>query len=147
MLDNALQHYHWSLKKNSFFIKKNWFTSGTRTRREYPNSLGVGKRFNFSSPLGMGRVMGRYMRVRDKDMEDKTRLHPAPLSCLPSNDSFGVIFSIIEKLLLKIRSKQSCNMLIKFGYWKKLNQRMRTHGKEEKASTIKLPAQEVTGTT
>ena len=64
----------------------------------------------------MGRVMGRYMRVRDKDMEDKTRLHPAPLSCLPSNDSFGVIFSIIEKLLLKIRSKQSCNMLIKFGY-------------------------------
>jgi len=39
-------------------------------------------RINSSSPLGMGRVMGRYMGVGDGDGEGKTRPHPAPMSCL-----------------------------------------------------------------
>ena len=50
--------------------------------REYPNPLGMGMRFNFSSPFGMSRVTGKYMRVRDGDGEGKTRPHPATLSCL-----------------------------------------------------------------
>jgi len=43
---------------------------------EYPNPLGTGMRFNFSSPLSMGWVMGKYMRVGDGDGEGKTRPHP-----------------------------------------------------------------------
>jgi len=50
--------------------------------REYPNPLGTGMRFNFSSSLGMGRVMGKYMGVGDGDGEGKTCPHPAPLPCL-----------------------------------------------------------------
>jgi len=50
--------------------------------REYPNPLGTGMRFNFSSPLGMGRVTGKYMGVGDGDGEGKTCPHPAPLPCL-----------------------------------------------------------------
>jgi len=48
--------------------------------REYPNPLEKGMRFNFSSPLGMGRETVKYMGVGDG--EGKTRPHPAPLSCL-----------------------------------------------------------------
>ena len=44
--------------------------------------MGTGIRFNFSSPLGMGRVTGKYMGVGDGDGEGKTRPHPAPLPCL-----------------------------------------------------------------
>jgi len=53
-------------------------------RLEYPNSLGTGMRFNFSSPLGMSRVTGKYMGEGDEDGdgEGKTRPHPAPLPCL-----------------------------------------------------------------
>ncbi|KEH23265.1 hypothetical protein MTR_7g072625 [Medicago truncatula] len=32
--------------------------------------------FNFSSPLGMGRVASKYMRVGDEDGEGKTRPRP-----------------------------------------------------------------------
>jgi len=39
-------------------------------------------RFDFSSPLGMGRVTGKYMSVGYRDKEGKTRPHPAPLPCL-----------------------------------------------------------------
>ena len=46
-------------------------------RREYPNPLVTGMRFNFSSLLGMGRVTGKYTRVGDGDGEGKTRPHPA----------------------------------------------------------------------
>jgi len=56
-------------KKLLFFIKK-LFNSGT------------GMRFNFSSPLGMGRVAGKYMRIGYGDGEGKTRAHPALLPCL-----------------------------------------------------------------
>jgi len=51
-------------------------------RREYPNSLGTGTGFNFSSLLDIDRVMDNYMRVENEDGEDKTRPHPAPLSCI-----------------------------------------------------------------
>ena len=50
--------------------------------RGYPNPLGTGMGFNFSSPLGMGRVTGKYMRIGYGDGEGKTRPHPAPLPCL-----------------------------------------------------------------
>jgi len=45
--------------------------------QEYPNSLGTGMGFNFSSPLGMGRVTGKYMGVGDGDGEGKTCPHSA----------------------------------------------------------------------
>ena len=48
----------------------------------YPKPLRMGMRFNFSSPLGMGRVTGKYMGVGDEDGEDKTRPHPTLLPCL-----------------------------------------------------------------
>jgi len=56
--------------------------------REYRKPLGKGMRFNFSSPLGMGRVTGKYMGVGDGDGdgEGKTRPHPAPLPCLTSTN-------------------------------------------------------------
>ncbi|KEH25821.1 transmembrane protein, putative [Medicago truncatula] len=50
--------------------------------RGYPNPSGTAMRFNFSSPLGMGRVTGKYMRIGYGDGEGKTRPHPAPLPCL-----------------------------------------------------------------
>jgi len=42
----------------------------------------MGMGFTFSSPLGMGRVTGKYMRIGYGDGECKTRPHPAPLPCL-----------------------------------------------------------------
>jgi len=39
-------------------------------------------RFNFSSPLGMGRVTGKYLRIGYWNGEGKIRPHPAPLPCL-----------------------------------------------------------------
>jgi len=50
--------------------------------RGYPNPSGTGMGFNFSSPLGMGRITGKYMRIGYGDGECKTRPHPAPLPCL-----------------------------------------------------------------
>jgi len=44
---------------------------------EYLNTLGTGMRINFSSPLGMGKVICKYMRVRNEDGEGKTRPHSA----------------------------------------------------------------------
>jgi len=56
-----------------------------------PNPSGTGMGFNFLSPLGMGRVTGKYMRIRDGDGEAKTHPHPAPLSCLvPSRKLYPV---------------------------------------------------------
>jgi len=40
-------------------------------RREYPNPLGTGLRFNFLSPLDMDRVTGKYMGVGDEDGKAK----------------------------------------------------------------------------
>jgi len=51
-------------------------------RRGYPNPTGTGMRFNFSSPLGMGRVMGKYMKIGYGNGEGQIRPHPAPLPCL-----------------------------------------------------------------
>jgi len=48
----------------------------------------MGMGFNFSSPLGMGRVTGKYVRIGygdgDGDGEGKTCPHPAPVPCLPT---------------------------------------------------------------
>jgi len=51
-------------------------------RLEYPNPLGTGMRFNFSSPLGMDRVTGKYMGVGGRDGKAKPIPTPAPLPCL-----------------------------------------------------------------
>jgi len=67
-------------------------------RRGYPNPLGIGMRFNFSSSLGMGRVMSKYMRVRDGDDDDKTRLHPTPMSCLEGKEGLWEVRNIRKKL-------------------------------------------------
>jgi len=54
------------LQKNLyFFIKKNY-------------SMQTGMWFNFSSPLGMSRVTGKYMRIGYGNGECQTRPHPAP---------------------------------------------------------------------
>jgi len=50
--------------------------------RGYLNPSGTGMEFNFLSPLGMGRVTGKYMRIEYGNGECKTHPHPAPLSCL-----------------------------------------------------------------
>jgi hypothetical protein len=42
--------------------------------------LGTGMGFNFSSPLGMGRVTGKYIQIGYGDGEGKTRPHPAPIA-------------------------------------------------------------------
>jgi len=60
--------------------------------RGYPNPPGMGMRFNFSSPLGMGRIMGKYIRIRYEDGECKIRHHPAPLQCLANTIESGFPF-------------------------------------------------------
>lgn len=54
-----------------------------------PNPSETGMRFDFSSPLNMNRVTGKYMRIGYGDGEDKTRLHPALLSCLLDTYQFN----------------------------------------------------------
>jgi len=50
--------------------------------RGYSHPSGTIMRFNFSSSLGTGRVMNKYMRIGYEDEECKTRPHLAPLPCL-----------------------------------------------------------------
>ena len=71
LLDNALQHFSTCSKKNFYFLLVKLFNAGT----------GMG--FSFLSPLDIGRVTGKYMRIGYGDGECKTRPHPAPLPCLP----------------------------------------------------------------
>jgi len=66
--------------------------------RGYPNPSGTGMRFNFSSPLGIGRVTSKYMRIRYEDGEGKTRHHPAPLPCLVVGDNI-IHFNVLKKKL------------------------------------------------
>jgi len=68
--------------------------------REYPSPLGMGMRFNFSSPLNLGRVTGKYMGVGDGDGEGKTRPHPAPLACLMLK---LILYTSISKRVLMIQ--------------------------------------------
>jgi len=58
-------------------------------------------RFNFSSPLGIGRVTGKYTGVGDGDGE--TRLHPAPLPCL--------LVAAWAGHILPLQSGMNCNLL------------------------------------
>jgi len=85
-------HYIISLgvaKKLLLFIKKKIFNVGTEMRRGYPNTSGMGMEFNFSFPLGMGRVTDKYMRNEYRDEKYKTRPHPASLPCLIMNNKIG----------------------------------------------------------
>jgi hypothetical protein len=75
-------------KKNLFLLKndslrvRGW---DTRTRRDgdgIPEPVGTEMGFKFLSPLGMGRVTGKYIGIGDGDGEGKTRPHPAPLPWL-----------------------------------------------------------------
>jgi len=50
--------------------------------RGYPNPSGTEMKFNFSSPLSMGKVTDKYIRIEYEDGEYKTRPHPTPMSCL-----------------------------------------------------------------
>jgi len=50
--------------------------------RGYPNPLGTEMRYNFSSPLNIGRVTCKYIKVGDENGEGKIRPHHTPLSCL-----------------------------------------------------------------
>jgi len=49
-----------------------------------PNPSGIGMRFNFSSPLDMGRVTGKYVRIGYGDGEGKTCPPPRPIA-MPIN--------------------------------------------------------------
>lgn len=51
-----------------------------RMEHRYPNPSETGRRFNFSFPLGIDKIIDKYMRINDK--EGKFRLHLIPLSCL-----------------------------------------------------------------
>ena len=82
LFDYALQHFSRGWKKTSIFYEKKLFNAGTEMMRGYPNPSRTG--FNFSSPLGMGRVTCKYMRIRYGDRKYKIHPHPAPLSCLTS---------------------------------------------------------------
>jgi len=48
----------------------------------YPKPSGTKIRFDFSFPLGMGKITGKYMRLGYGGREGKTCPHPAPLPCL-----------------------------------------------------------------
>jgi len=83
LLDNALQHFSKGCKRNCYFLLKKMIQCGTEMGRGYPNPLGTVMGFNFSSPLGMSRVTGKYMRIEYGDGECKTRPHPRPIA-MPS---------------------------------------------------------------
>ncbi|AES70371.1 transmembrane protein, putative [Medicago truncatula] len=48
-------------------------------------------KFNFSSSLGMGRITGKYMEVKDGDGEGETRPHPTSLPCLQTQQTIPII--------------------------------------------------------
>jgi len=77
-------HYNISLgvEKNFYFLLKKIIQCRDGMGRGYPNPLGTGMGFNFSSPLGLSRVTSKYMRIKYRDEECKTHPHPAPLPCL-----------------------------------------------------------------
>lgn len=64
-------------------IKKNLCIIG----RGYPNASETGIRFDFSSPLDMGSVTIKYVRVGYGDGEGKTHPRLALLSCLDAKSS------------------------------------------------------------
>jgi len=49
--------------------------------QEYPNPLGTGMGFNFSSPLGMSRVTDKYMRLGMGTGTGMTKPVPTPPHC------------------------------------------------------------------
>jgi len=51
-------------------------------RRGYLNPSGRWMKFDFSSPLGMGRVTDKYLGVGYGDREGETRPHRVPLPWL-----------------------------------------------------------------
>ena len=82
LLDNALEYFSRGLQKNFYFLFKKIIQCGDRDEPGYPNPSGTGMGFNFSSPLDMGRVTDKYVRIGYGDRKCKTRPHPAPLPCL-----------------------------------------------------------------
>ena len=78
-------------QENSFFNKKKFIHCGDGEEARIPKPIGDADEIQFLIPLGMGRVMSKYMGVENGDGEGKTRPHPAPLPCLDSSDS------VIEK--------------------------------------------------
>jgi hypothetical protein len=61
-------------EKYFYFINKKKSTTGMG--RGYPNASETGMRFDFLSPLDMGRVADKYMIVGYGDGEGKTCPHP-----------------------------------------------------------------------
>jgi len=71
LLDDVLQqHCSWGCKENFYFLFKKLFNAGTGMGRGYP------------TPLGTGRVTGKYLWIRYRDGEGKTCPHPTSLPCL-----------------------------------------------------------------
>ena len=58
-------------------------------RRGYPNPLGTEMRFDFSSPLGMARVTGKYMEV---GYGGKVKLAPTTPIAIPRWKRLNVSF-------------------------------------------------------
>jgi len=63
--------------KKLIFLLKKLFNAGMGGG--YPNPSGTGMRFNFSSPLDMGRVTGKYLRIGYED--GKVKPVPTPPHC------------------------------------------------------------------
>ena len=61
-------------EKYFYFIKKKLSIAGMGLG--YPNPSEMGMRFDSLSPLGMGKVAGKYMIVGYEDGEGKTCPHP-----------------------------------------------------------------------
>ena len=58
-------YYNISLRvaKKLLFLLKKKLNARSGMRWGYPNPSEMGMTFTFSSPLGMGRVTGKYMRI------------------------------------------------------------------------------------
>ena len=76
------------MQKILYFLFKKIIQCGDGDGTGIPELVGNENGFNFSSPLGMGRVTGKYIRIGYGDGECKTRPHPAPMPCLVSTTSF-----------------------------------------------------------
>jgi len=62
--------------KNIFIFIKKKFIAGMRISRKYLNPSGTRMKFNFSFPLDIARIAGKYITIEYGDRECKTCPRP-----------------------------------------------------------------------